>query len=435
MAIIKIKAIKKRMDHVIDYVDDENKTLNESYGKNNSLNNVLVYAEDDYKTNNNFYVTGINCNSEDAYNQMQITKSNYNKQDGILGFHIVHSFNEGEVTPDLAHKIGVELAEELFGDRFEVVVCTHLNTKKYHNHIVLNSVSFKDGKKYYDTKENYAIMRKVSNNICKSYGLKTMEEKECKSKINYDNFYKKYLSRNTVKKDIDNAIKISHSFEEFKQILNQKDYEINVRADKISIKNKHAKRNIRIERAFGDEYSIQNIKNRIHKKSSIILQENNNYKIKKYISIHGEIYKKKKVKGLIFLYYHYYYLLRVFQNNTGKNKLSNYMKQEVKKLDEYSKEARFLNSNNIVTKDELNLFKINKKEELKKLLNERENSYRCKINYDKRIELTSEIKKIRNEIKICENIEKRVQNMKENLEEKNNKEKEGKEKNKNERFK
>ena len=70
----------------------------------------------------------------------------FGKEGGILAFHGEQSFKEGEVTPELAHEIGVKLAEEMWGERFQVIVTTHLNTKHIHNHFLLNSVSFKDGK-------------------------------------------------------------------------------------------------------------------------------------------------------------------------------------------------------------------------------------------------------------------------------------------------
>ena len=80
------------------------------------------------------------------------TKKRFNKTDGILAYHAYQSFKENEVTPELAHEIGIKLAEEMWGDKFEVVVSTHLNTNHIHNHFVINSVSFIDGKKYYDSK-------------------------------------------------------------------------------------------------------------------------------------------------------------------------------------------------------------------------------------------------------------------------------------------
>ena len=121
---------------------------------------------------------------------MQDTKKYYNKEDKILAFHAYQSFKEGEVTAELAHKIGVQLANEMWGDRFQVIVTTHLNTHCIHNHFVINSVSFKDGLKYYDNHTNYSIMRHLSDEICKEYGLSVLEEKSTKKKLNYENFYK-----------------------------------------------------------------------------------------------------------------------------------------------------------------------------------------------------------------------------------------------------
>lgn len=96
---------------------------------------------------------------------MTITKEQYGKVGGILGFHAFQSFAEREVTPEQCHAIGVRLAEEMWGDRFEVVVSTHLNTNHYHNHFVINSVSFKDGKRYYDKRETYAELRRLSDGV------------------------------------------------------------------------------------------------------------------------------------------------------------------------------------------------------------------------------------------------------------------------------
>lgn len=156
--------IEKRLDNVIDYTTNIEKTINSDYGKDNyyDLHNVIDYVEADYKTEKQFYVSGVNCNPKTALEEMTITKEQYGKTGGILGFHAFQSFAEGEVTPEQCHAIGVRLAEEMWGDRFEVVVSTHLNTNHYHNHFVINSVSFKDGKRYYDKRETYAELRRLN---------------------------------------------------------------------------------------------------------------------------------------------------------------------------------------------------------------------------------------------------------------------------------
>ena len=153
--------IEKRLDNVIDYTTNIEKTINSDYGKDSyyDLHNVIDYVEADYKTEKQFYTTGINCDVDSAVEEMRNAKDFWHKTDGILAFHAEQSFKENEVTPEIAHEIGVRLAEEMWGDRFQVVVSTHLNTKHLHNHFVINSVSFKDGYKYYSNFENTALLR------------------------------------------------------------------------------------------------------------------------------------------------------------------------------------------------------------------------------------------------------------------------------------
>lgn len=91
-------------------------------------------------------MTGINCSPEYARDQMMLTKTHYHKKSGILLWHGYQSFKPREVTPEEAHAIGVELAQRLWGDDYEILVCTHLDTLHIHNHFVINSVSWRNGK-------------------------------------------------------------------------------------------------------------------------------------------------------------------------------------------------------------------------------------------------------------------------------------------------
>lgn len=197
MATTKIWKVQKRLDHVINYATNEEKIKNNysEYGMDrfDSIRQVMTYATNPDKTEKQFYTTGINCEVKDAVKQMQFVKTIYGKENGILAFHAYQSFNEGEVTPEIAHEIGVKLANEMWGDRFQVVVSIHLNTRHLHNHFVVNSVSFKDGLKYYSNLTNTALLRKISDEICEEYGLSVLEEKTCKSGINFENFYKKSM--------------------------------------------------------------------------------------------------------------------------------------------------------------------------------------------------------------------------------------------------
>lgn len=149
MATTKIWKVDSHLRRVVDYAKNENKTINPDWEKSSyqAMEDVMNYAADDLKTEQKFYVSGINCVPERAREMMMQTKEQYQKTGGILAWHGYQSFAEGEVDASTAHEIGIKLAEELWPD-FEVIVATHLNTKCFHNHFVVNSVSFLTGNKF-----------------------------------------------------------------------------------------------------------------------------------------------------------------------------------------------------------------------------------------------------------------------------------------------
>ena len=256
MATTSLWKVECRLDKVINYTTNAEKTSNSDYEENlyKSLHNTIEYTKADFKTEQQLYVTGINCEAENAMQDMILTKKHFGKEKGILAFHGFQSFAEGEVSAKQAHEIGVKLAEELWGDKYEVLVSTHLNTNNYHNHFVVNSVSFVDGKKYRNTVENYAMMRALSDDLCKEYGLSVLEEKKC-GKIDYTRYRNFYIQKSdyytTTKEDVDFAIKQAYSYKNFETILEKMGYTITIRAGKISLCRPPYKRNIRIERSFG----------------------------------------------------------------------------------------------------------------------------------------------------------------------------------------
>ena len=142
MAVCEIWDVRGRLDHVVDYAKDENKTKNPkrsvkySEAQLQALTDVMKYATNENKTEQQFFVSGVNCAIESARDEMALVKEYYEDFREIICFHGYQSFKEGEVTPEVAHEIGVKLAKKIWGDRFQVVVGTHLNTKCLHNHFV-----------------------------------------------------------------------------------------------------------------------------------------------------------------------------------------------------------------------------------------------------------------------------------------------------------
>ena len=442
MATTKIWKVQKRLDHVINYATNKEKTKNNysKYGMDefDSIRQVMAYATNPDKTEKQFYTTGINCEIEDAVKQMQFVKIFYGKENGILAFHAYQSFSEGEVTPEIAHEIGVKLANEMWGDRFQVVVSTHLNTQHIHNHFVINSVSFKDGKKYYSNFTNTALLRKISDEICEEYGLSVLKENTCKSGINFENFYKKSMRDSDyykfAKEDIDYAIEHSWSYKEFLKRLKEMGYEVYFRANKISVRRYPHKRNIRIERAFGEEYSIENIQNKICSRYPSREEVIKPKTYDKRLLYKGSVKKLRKPKGIIALYYYYCYLLKVYPKKNLNYKLTPKMRAEVKKMDKYSKQIRFICKYKLETINDVENLKEQKKEELQKILNTRNRLYykRQKLDNESEkdvitkeiISVTSVVDKIRIETKLCDEVSDNSKMMKEQIKEMKDKEQE-----------
>lgn len=423
IAVVKIWKVESNLKKVVDYAEDKDKTDINNY---EDLINTLDYAENKDKTEESLFIDGINCDPTNATKEMIQIKKKFMKTDGILAWHAYQSFKEGEVTPDEAHKIGLELANEMWGDRFQVVVTTHLNTTHLHNHFVLNSVSFIDGKKYNSDRTSYAEFRRLNDSICKEHGISYLKEKKTKSGINYLNYqnrgikYTNYYK--SAKEDLDLAIAISSSYDSFLSTLTNMGYMITNRAGKLSIRGKDYKRNIRIERYFGEDYSIENIKKQI---LGLYLPEKKSYYKNKYVT--NQIIKtllEPKYNSFKARYVRYCKLLNIYPYVIKKKYISLSMKEDIKKLDLLSEEAKLLVNNNIETEESFFSFLSSKEDEMIKLKNEREdlwksskkencNKYEIKNKID---ELNKEINNLQKEVNMCHDIRDRKDTINSNLE-------------------
>lgn len=425
MATNGIWKISTRLDQVIKYITNiEKVSLSNDYA---SLHNLDEYKDSSYSTEEQLFVTGINCNANTAYQEMMITKKRFSKANGILGFHSFQSFKEGEVTPVIAHEIGVKLAQEMWGDRFEVVVSTHINTNHIHNHFVINSVSFEDGKRYYDTRQTYAELRHLSNSICEEYHLSTLKEMKCKSGINYANYYNGVVKKETyhslTKSDIDYAIGQAYSYYDFEKILKAMGYELIYRADKLSVRKSPYKKNIRLVRSYGENYSIEKITKRIKEENikrdaiPISKHKNNRYQTN----------KKKNYNNLSKIYIHYNYLLKVYPKKYPYKKVSPKIRADVKRMDMLSKEMKLLVREKIKTYEQFFLYRekiLNELDSLKDVRSklwykhkrasteEEKNEIRSQISI-----INKKIKPLKEELSLCNDIKERSDKMIKNLEE------------------
>ena len=418
MATTSIWSIKNRLDHVLDYVGNSKKT---SY-ENDDLLNVLHYAEDDFKTEEKRLVSGINCDVKTAYKEMTQTKKRFNKLGGIISLHGYQSFNEGEVTPEIAHEIGVKLANEMWGDRFEVIVATHINTKHIHNHIVVNSVSFADGLKAYNNRAEYSRMRHISDEICREYGLSVLEEKPCgKYNIDYSKVYESDIvhsnQKTKAKAVIDYAISNAKKYADFIRILNELGYFVTQRTkDSLSIRDvAHYNRNIRVARAFGEDYTVERIKERIYAntKEAVLdrlLKSNKVYYKKIYTGVPIDRVKLR-LSPLYRKYIKYMFGIKQYPRNFYFKEMTPQMYKDRKDFSELAKQLDYIAKNKIKTFSDITTMyeeytsKLNTLKMKRLSINNRLNKLFEKDELlEEKDNLTSEINTLKQEVVMLKNI-------------------------------
>ena len=404
MAATRIWSIKGRLDSVINYVTNPAKTDGSRYTDTElqALTDVIDYAEDEAKTHNKVYVSGINISPNIARDQMVMTKLQFGKTDKILAYHGYQSFLPGEVTPDMAHEIGIKLAERLWGDRFQVLVTTHLDHEHIHNHFCLNSVSFVDGKKFRGGSKAYWIMRAESDKICAEYGLSVIEDPG-KGK-NYAEWKAEQEGRPTIrgqiKDELDEIIKASYTYKDFWRILKQRGYEVNRDVKYVALKPAYSQRYIRLK-SLGDNYSEESIQMRI------AMARNGIRELDKPAPDYNEWLKKyehTKLHGFKALYFHYLYLFGKIRKKETPQRVSFYMREELIKFDRYQKQFHFLIDNDIETVEQLKTFKENAENKISELTLKRSRLY---SNPDTKLEIekiNNELRELRRNVRTCNNI-------------------------------
>lgn len=417
MATTSIWSIKNNLKQSINYIINPEKTTNKDYGKVDY--NFLEGKKDyDFKKEKICYVSYLNCCEDNSFDDIKDTKDYYNKNDGVLAYHGYQSFKEGEVAADIAHEIGVKFAEEMFKD-YEVVVATHQNTNHIHNHFIINSVSFKTGKKYNNNRTNLAKLRQISDSLCAEYGLSVLNEdvgykSTFKHKVIDNDYYK------TLKDDLDCIISYSVTIKQVMDRMKQLGYKSYSRNGIITIY-RDGYDKVRIEKAFGSDYSKDRINERLYYSKQIT------FKPMPQKSIFQEYLSKTNNhhKGIYGLYLYYCYLLGVFPKEHPKQYLSYSIRQEIKKLDFFSKQTEFMVDNKIETIEDLDNFAKNNYEEYQNLMGKRENlwkRYHRAKTEDKQSEILAEINSIQPKIKelrkfdnYCKEIRKRSESIQNNI--------------------
>jgi hypothetical protein len=431
MATTAIWDVTDRLDRVLDYATNAEKTENLDFSDTifQGLRNVLEYTEQDTKTEKQFYVTGINCDPTTACKQMSLTKLQFQKTDGILAFHGYQSFAPGEATPETAHAIGVKLAKELWGDRFEVVVSTHLDKNHLHNHFVLNSVSFRDGKRYYDNKATYALMRQTSDRLCREYSLSVIENPQKGKSRHYAEWKTeqegKLTWRGLIREDVDKVIAASMTFTQFIAALRKQGYEVKTGVKYLAVRPPGKERFVRLK-TLGDGYSEEAIKQRILQNRNPKRPQPLPEPKRKRYAFKGSFKTAKKITGLQALYLHYLYKMGILPKPRASNKRTHFLlREDLRHLEEITAQTKLLCRSQITNKEQLFTYQNGIEQEMAALFDSRKALYnrirRCKDDekvtvYKEQIAgLSKQINQLRKEVKLCTGILSRSEEMKRKL--------------------
>ena len=427
------------MDKVINYARNPEKTHDkERLSELHEIEGVVEYAADEMKTEERAYVTCLNLHSEEtAAQEFMETKRLMHNEGGRSCYHGYQSFKADEVDADTAHSIGVALARELWGDRFQVVIATHCNTGHYHNHFVINSVSDVDGKKFYNSPADYRRMREVSDRLCREAKISVIEY-PADRRVNYGEWLAekngKPTMRSRIREDIDRAILASTTEREFLRMMKEMGYEVITKTPKGSprvhpiIRIVDGGKNFRLDK-LGEYYELDSIKQRIQ----------NNYRRKTPFpevteDTKAPYYqykeKAKKVSGLYALYLYYCYELHIIVHKpTSVKKVSAFLREDVTKLDRYIAQADFLAKTGLETVEALSGYKAEKEKQVEALTQQRtglknelkrhirkEDSQSAEATRARIAELTTALKTCRRDIVLCSDIADRSEQVRKNLE-------------------
>lgn len=207
--------------------------LNRPNGQNRGgLYSAINYVMQDKKTvwNGEKLVTGQNCIPQFAFNEMMATKHQWNKADGKMYFHFVHSFSDKEnITPKEAHEMAVEFAKHWEG--FEVVIATHCDTDNVHSHFIVNSVNCENGKKYHCDKDEMQHLHKLNDDLCRKYGFSVVGQKREPGTMPYTEaeFHSAMRGESwklELQLTIDNAMKYATNVHSFFELMESEGYSV-----------------------------------------------------------------------------------------------------------------------------------------------------------------------------------------------------------------
>ncbi len=372
----------RRLDRAVKYVMNKEKTTAVS------LQDALDYAANRDKTEQSCFESSYACTLETAFADMRQTKERWHKSGGVQGYHLVQSFAAGEVSPELAHQIAKELADRVLGGRYEYVIGTHLNTGHIHSHIVWNSVSCVDGKKYRSNYKSYVTeIRAVSDELCRKYKLSVIDTE---NSHHVAKPYAEWLAeknnhptwRTAIRQDVDEAIQQSLTWRQFLNALERNGYEVRMGRKYPVLRPPGKERFVRFK-TLGKRYTPEAIQ------------------IK-----HGRLRSGKKpcrkLTGLRALYYRYLYELGTLPRKPRRPSYA--VRQDAYKLEQRIRQMEFLSKHNIDTLAQLETYRQALQTEIGQLVTKRKQLPKNTDVQSQCESVNTALKQLRQEERLCRKI-------------------------------
>ena len=258
-----------------------------------TLSKAIAYILNPEKTDEKLLVSSYGCASETAAREFEWTRK-LAEQKGmnpvrIIARHVIQSFEIGEVTPELAHEIGKQFADEILGGKYEYVLTTHIDKDHVHNHLIFNAVDFVNYHAYKSYKRIYYDMREVSDRLCKENGLSVIPPSQNKGMG-----YKEYTEakrgtswKQKLKQTIDRLVITAKDYDDFLRLMQEAGYEIKT-GKYISFRAKGQERFTR-SKTIGENYTEERIKERIAGRTP---RRNRRQTVPKGISLIGDIQER-----------------------------------------------------------------------------------------------------------------------------------------------
>ena len=415
MATTKLWHIQGRLKDLVDYVENPEKTVKPGL---QDFFNVFSYTQNPNKTAGGQFVTAINCQKDIALQQMILTKQRYGKKDGYIAWHGYQSFKPGEVTPEQCHALGVELARQMWGDRFQIIVTTHLDREHLHNHFCINSVSFKDGGKYNFSKKELNRLRDTSDRLCREYGLSVVEHphKAPSRQVWLDEQAGKPTRYNIYRADVQKAIDCNATGKQVLQHLRKMGYIVDTTGPCLKIRLPQYPHFTRLD-TLNPRWTNTGLERLIYDRDISEFGRPERPQVLEMPAWLKTVYQPRKRTTKIYrLYLYYCYQLGILPKGTTYHPTSPQLRADLRYLDDIDRQTQYLASHNIETVEDLLADRSTKETKLESLVDQRtklQNKIRRaspeqKVTLrKKKAEVTAQITALRKDIRDSKEIEQR----------------------------